>query len=62
MCYCYQSPAFGNGTNYYMRLDLETKVALLDALSSSCDGCFSQGPGYYQGEHDVYIFTGDKVV
>merc|ERR1712153_80215 len=37
------SPAFGNGTNYYMRLDLETK-----------------GPGYYQGEHDVYIFTGDK--
>merc|ERR1712070_335169 len=36
-------PAFGNGTNYYLRLDLETK-----------------GPGYYQGEHDVYIFTGEK--
>lgn len=35
--------AFGNGTNFYLKLDLETK-----------------GPGYYRGQHDVYIFTGEK--
>merc|ERR1711865_1231245 len=35
--------AFGKGTNYYLKLSIETK-----------------GPGAYKGQHDIFVFTGEK--